>query len=142
MRRLLRLARRGAASVARLDARATRSDAAADSGRYVVEARRNSLRCQLAIVAMNQDDPAEWMDDMEQHIAMQAPIRIDKITITIESEDPRLAGFSMPKISGPRSLAEMFDAVRDQLLADLGAREAIGGEVEIADQTRSVPSSL
>lgn len=128
--------------MARLDARATRSDAAADSGRYVVEARRNSLRCQLAIVAMNQDDPAEWMDDMEQHIAMQAPIRIDKITITIESEDPRLAGFSMPKISGPRSLAEMFDAVRDQLLADLGAREAIGGEVEIADQTRSVPSSL
>ena len=128
--------------MARLDARATRSDAAADSGRYVVEARRNSLRCQLAVVAMNQDDPDEWMDDMEQHIAMQAPIRIDKITITIESEDPRLAGFSMPKISGPRSLAEMFDAVRDQLLADLGAREAIGGEVEIADQTRSVPSSL
>ena len=87
---------------------------------------------------MNQDDPDEWMDDMEQHIAMQAPIRIDKITITIESEDPRLAGFSMPKISGPRSLAEMFDAVRDLLLADLGARgiEARAGEVEIADLTR------
>ncbi len=49
----------------------------------------------------------------------------------------------MPKISGPRSLAEMFDAVRDQLLADLGARgvEASGGEIEIADQTRSVPGS-